>query len=236
MLCAQFVWRLNFLPRQEAARRSIGEAPATGTEMQKTIIADRARERKQKMLEYDVRRCIRARLHTHSYTHMHTHTHTHVHTHTQATHKRDPVILEEELEEKRQKDAMLARAKQAMDSEHDDVKHMNQLILYAKCVTIRDQQIMEKVPFRPCLWFAFLCLFESWQPFYFGPDPLFAVVHVRRKSCRTRRRRRTAAQTCSWRCALCPCALSCTRFQLHFLACFFSLLLSCVFDVLVGYN
>ena len=42
-------------------------------------------------------------------------------------------------------DYLLARAKQAMDEEHDDVKHMNQMVLYAKCVTIRDQQIHEKV-------------------------------------------------------------------------------------------
>ena len=31
-----------------------------------------------------------------------------------------------------------------LDEEHDDVKHMNQMMLYSKCVTIRDKQLMEK--------------------------------------------------------------------------------------------
>jgi hypothetical protein len=39
---------------------------------------------------------------------------------------------------------LLSRAKQAMEEEHDDVKHINQMILYAKCVTVRDAQILEK--------------------------------------------------------------------------------------------
>lgn len=32
-----------------------------------------------------------------------------------------------------------------MDEEHDDIKHMNQMVLYAKCATIRDAQIQDKV-------------------------------------------------------------------------------------------
>lgn len=32
-----------------------------------------------------------------------------------------------------------------LDEEHDDVKHMNQMMLYSKCVTIRDKQLMEKL-------------------------------------------------------------------------------------------
>lgn len=31
-----------------------------------------------------------------------------------------------------------------LDEEHDDVKHMNQMMLYSKCVTIRDKQLQEK--------------------------------------------------------------------------------------------
>ena len=31
-----------------------------------------------------------------------------------------------------------------MDEEHDDVKHMNQMMLYSKVVTIRDQQKEEQ--------------------------------------------------------------------------------------------
>ena len=30
-----------------------------------------------------------------------------------------------------------------MDEEHDDVKHMNQMVLYSKVVTIRDKQLEE---------------------------------------------------------------------------------------------
>ena len=41
--------------------------------------------------------------------------------------------------------ATLATAKSKMDEELDDVKAMNQMMAYAKCVTIRDAQISEKV-------------------------------------------------------------------------------------------
>jgi len=43
-----------------------------------------------------------------------------------------------------QKNSVLERAKQQMDEEIDDVKHMNQMMLYSKIVTIRDAQIQEK--------------------------------------------------------------------------------------------
>lgn len=43
-----------------------------------------------------------------------------------------------------QRDLHLSQARQAMDEELDDVKQMNQMALYAKCVTIRDAQILEK--------------------------------------------------------------------------------------------
>ena len=36
------------------------------------------------------------------------------------------------------------RRVQALDEEMDDVKHMNQMMLYSKIVTIRDAQIQEK--------------------------------------------------------------------------------------------
>jgi hypothetical protein len=39
---------------------------------------------------------------------------------------------------------LLGAAKQSMDEEHDQVKQMNQMMLYAQCVTIRDAQILEK--------------------------------------------------------------------------------------------
>lgn len=37
----------------------------------------------------------------------------------------------------------MAKAQQQMDEEHDDVKHMNQMVLYSKVVTIRDKQLEE---------------------------------------------------------------------------------------------
>ena len=44
-----------------------------------------------------------------------------------------------------QNNATLSVAKQKLDEELDDVKAMNQMMAYAKCVTIRDAQISEKV-------------------------------------------------------------------------------------------
>jgi hypothetical protein len=37
----------------------------------------------------------------------------------------------------------LSKAQKKMDEEMDDVKHMNQMVLYSKVVTIRDKQLME---------------------------------------------------------------------------------------------
>merc|ERR1719171_841275 len=47
-------------------------------------------------------------------------------------------------EERAQKNGVLEKAKQKLDEEMDDVKHMNQMMLYSKVVTIRDAQIQEK--------------------------------------------------------------------------------------------
>ena len=41
--------------------------------------------------------------------------------------------------------AMLIKAQNMLDEESDDVKKMNQMMLYSKCVTIRDEQIKEKI-------------------------------------------------------------------------------------------
>ena len=52
--------------------------------------------------------------------------------------------LSEFDQERNQKaSATVAAAKHMLDEEHDDVKGMNGLMLYAKCVTIRDQQKVE---------------------------------------------------------------------------------------------
>ena len=36
---------------------------------------------------------------------------------------------------------LLTKAQEQLDEEHDDVKHMNQMMLYSKVVTIRDKQL-----------------------------------------------------------------------------------------------
>lgn len=40
--------------------------------------------------------------------------------------------------------ATTRRAKRLLDEQLDDVKQMNQMMLYAQCVTIRDKQVDEK--------------------------------------------------------------------------------------------
>lgn len=59
--------------------------------------------------------------------------------------KKAPVMSPMEEREMEQKNALLEHARQALDEELDDVKHMNQMMLYAKCATIRDAQLAEKV-------------------------------------------------------------------------------------------
>merc|ERR1719460_2701399 len=54
------------------------------------------------------------------------------------------MIAEMGGEERAQRNGVLEKAKQALDEEMDDVKHMNQMMLYSKIVTIRDAQIQEK--------------------------------------------------------------------------------------------
>lgn len=48
-----------------------------------------------------------------------------------------------EQREQQKGQGLLAKAQQQMDEEHDDVKHMNQMVLYSKVVTIRDKQLDE---------------------------------------------------------------------------------------------
>merc|ERR1719297_253449 len=43
-----------------------------------------------------------------------------------------------------QKNSVLERARNMLDEDMDDVKHMNQMMLYTKVVTIRDAQVQEK--------------------------------------------------------------------------------------------
>ena len=49
-----------------------------------------------------------------------------------------------EVEDEGKMSNLLENAERARDEQLDDVKHMNQMMLYAKCVTIRDAQLLEK--------------------------------------------------------------------------------------------
>ena len=48
-----------------------------------------------------------------------------------------------EVEASKKAEGLLAKAQEQLDEEHDDVKHMNQMVLYAKVVTVRDKQLDE---------------------------------------------------------------------------------------------
>merc|ERR1712066_1034209 len=58
--------------------------------------------------------------------------------------KKNELLSDKDKDGRAQKNSVLERAKQMMDEEMDDVKHMNQMMLYSKIVTIRDAQIQEK--------------------------------------------------------------------------------------------
>lgn len=48
-----------------------------------------------------------------------------------------------EQENKNKVNSILNKAQKQLDEGIDDVKHMNQMVLYSKVVTIRDQQLEE---------------------------------------------------------------------------------------------
>ena len=54
-----------------------------------------------------------------------------------------PKTEEEKYSETRAK-GILAHAEEQLDEEIDEVKNMNQMMIYSKCVTIRDKQLEEQ--------------------------------------------------------------------------------------------
>ena len=40
---------------------------------------------------------------------------------------------------------LLTKAQAQLEEQEDEIKHLNELMLYAKCVTIRDNQVEQKV-------------------------------------------------------------------------------------------
>jgi len=59
--------------------------------------------------------------------------------------KKNAPLTETEKKQKKKSLGILAKAQSMLDEELDQVKHMNQMVAYGKCVTIRDAQIQEKV-------------------------------------------------------------------------------------------
>uniref|UniRef100_A0A7S3Z5W6 Cilia- and flagella-associated protein 45 n=1 Tax=Lotharella globosa TaxID=91324 RepID=A0A7S3Z5W6_9EUKA len=53
-------------------------------------------------------------------------------------------VDKEEVAENAEQKGILVKAQGLKDEQHDDVKHMNQIILYAECATIRDRQLHER--------------------------------------------------------------------------------------------
>ena len=57
------------------------------------------------------------------------------------TKKLPATVYQKEAKEKNE--TLLTKAEKAMDEELDDVKHMNKMVHYAKCATVRDRQLAE---------------------------------------------------------------------------------------------
>ena len=51
---------------------------------------------------------------------------------------------EYQQEQNKKKEGLLQKAQDELDEEKDEVKHMNQMVNYSKCVTIRDKQLEEQ--------------------------------------------------------------------------------------------
>jgi len=60
------------------------------------------------------------------------------------TRKRNIKKSDIEIEQEAKNKIMNLRADQMKLNDHDDVKHMNQMMSYSKCVTVRDKQLSEK--------------------------------------------------------------------------------------------
>mmetsp|Transcript_33908 Transcript_33908/g.69989 ORF Transcript_33908/g.69989 Transcript_33908/m.69989 type:complete len:516 (+) Transcript_33908:130-1677(+) len=90
------------------------ERQRQNAESEKAALQAKARERKEKMLAMEAKR------------------------------KANLAKSDLEIEDQAKMSNLLENAERARDEQLDDVKHMNQMMLYAKCVTIRDAQLLEK--------------------------------------------------------------------------------------------
>ena len=109
----------NDLDRMRQAAQIVTEADMMETKKamasEKAQQQAKARERKERMLAMEVER------------------------------KKNAPKSQSELRKIQKDNGTLSKAKSSLDEQLDDVKHMNQMMSYAKCVTIRDAQIAEKV-------------------------------------------------------------------------------------------
>ena len=92
----------------------------------------------------------------------------------EAKRKANLVKSDLELEDDTKSANLLENSELARDEQLDDVKHMNQMMLYAKCVTIRDAQLLEKQMIqkeKADLERSFDALLEQARPFAASTPP-----------------------------------------------------------------
>ena len=99
---------------EEVAFRKSKGGSSTRAEQAKLAAQAKARERKEKMIAMEAKR------------------------------KANLAKSDLEVEDEGKMSNLLENAERARDEQLDDVKKMNQMMLYAKCVTIRDAQLLEK--------------------------------------------------------------------------------------------
>jgi cilia- and flagella-associated protein 45 len=68
--------------------------------------------------------------------------------------QRKPELSDLELEQQMKNDSVLATAQRLQDEQHDAVKKMNSMVLYAKCMAERDRQIKENDKKKKETWKA----------------------------------------------------------------------------------
>lgn len=58
--------------------------------------------------------------------------------------KKEVPLTDIQLEEKQTKEGIIVRAQHILNEQEDDVKDMNKMVAYTKCVTVRDKQVIER--------------------------------------------------------------------------------------------
>ena len=58
--------------------------------------------------------------------------------------KKEVPLTDIQLDEKQKKEGIIKRAHEILNEQEDDVKDMNKMVMYTKCVTVRDKQLIER--------------------------------------------------------------------------------------------